>query len=200
MAGTRKFDTEAVLDAATRVFWKLGYEATTIDDLTRETGLGRGSLYGAFKNKETLFIAAIEHYLVARRTQIYDALDHSDLRTAINATFDVLFDLLTDHTAPAGCMMVAAANIAEEQSSSIRRRIVKAFASEEAAFFKKFDTASKAGQLADGVDPRQVARFFAVQTRTLALQARISPDPTALQELVDTTKQALDAFLKPGES
>lgn len=59
MARPRSFDVEVVLDAASAVFRRLGYEAASVDDLVAATGLHRGSLYGAFGSKRGLFVGAL---------------------------------------------------------------------------------------------------------------------------------------------
>ena len=45
------------------VFWTRGYEATSVGDLTRATGLSRSSLYQAFESKRGLFDRVLERYL-----------------------------------------------------------------------------------------------------------------------------------------
>jgi len=46
-----EFDRDDVLDAAQQMFWRKGYEATTLPDLLQATGLARQSLYNAFGDK-----------------------------------------------------------------------------------------------------------------------------------------------------
>lgn len=58
----RAFDTDAVLESASQVFWNHGYNATSIDDLSKATGVLRGSLYGAFGDKHGIMLAALDHY------------------------------------------------------------------------------------------------------------------------------------------
>lgn len=58
----RSFDEAAALDAAMLVFWQKGFEATSLDDLTKAMGLSRSSFYAAFGSKQTLFLRAVEHY------------------------------------------------------------------------------------------------------------------------------------------
>lgn len=62
MARPRQFDEEKVVRAARNQFWSVGYHGTSVDDLSAVTGLGRGSLYGAFADKHELFLRALDSY------------------------------------------------------------------------------------------------------------------------------------------
>lgn len=58
----RGFDRDAALDRAIRLFWRQGYEATSVRDLSDELGIGQPSLYNAFGGKRALFEEAVEVY------------------------------------------------------------------------------------------------------------------------------------------
>jgi AcrR family transcriptional regulator len=58
----REFDTEKALELATSLFWRKGYEGTSLSDLTETLGITRPSLYAAFGNKEALFRLVLERY------------------------------------------------------------------------------------------------------------------------------------------
>lgn len=58
----REFKDTAVIDAAVEVFRTNGYEACSTDDLCKQTGLGRGSLYNAFGSKHELYEHALRRY------------------------------------------------------------------------------------------------------------------------------------------
>jgi len=62
MARPRKFVEAEVVEASRDLFWDQGYAATSIDDLSAATGLGRGSFYKAFGDKHSMFLRSLELY------------------------------------------------------------------------------------------------------------------------------------------
>ncbi|MFB9947566.1 TetR/AcrR family transcriptional regulator [Rhizobium puerariae] len=62
LARPREFDEDQVLDAVMETFWRHGYEGTSAQNLVDATGLGRGSLYAAYTNKDGLFEQALLRY------------------------------------------------------------------------------------------------------------------------------------------
>ena len=58
----RKSSKEEIIEIAMNEFWKHGYEACSTDNLCRQTGLGKGSLYNSFKNKQFLYIETLKFY------------------------------------------------------------------------------------------------------------------------------------------
>lgn len=58
----REFDEDCVVAAIRQEFWDKGYAATSVDDLMRVSGLGKGSLYGAFGDKHNLFLRVLREY------------------------------------------------------------------------------------------------------------------------------------------
>jgi AcrR family transcriptional regulator len=55
----RKLREERLLDAATTLLVRWGYRKTTLDDVAREAGVGKGTIYLHWKDKNDLFRAAI---------------------------------------------------------------------------------------------------------------------------------------------
>ena len=65
MPGGRKraFDDQAALQTAMELFWRQGYEGTSIADLTRALGINPPSLYAAFGSKRDLFEKTLDRYM-----------------------------------------------------------------------------------------------------------------------------------------
>lgn len=106
MPGRKQFDVDAALEAAMRVFWTYGYPATSIDQLTAATGLGKGSLYGTFGSKDALFRRALDLYADTYGTRYERAMNrHANPVGAIRAYFEVLLRRLADPSVPDGCLL-----------------------------------------------------------------------------------------------
>jgi AcrR family transcriptional regulator len=59
-AGGDPAKRQKILDGAKSVFMKMGFDAASMNDVTREAGVSKGTLYVYFANKEELFSAMIE--------------------------------------------------------------------------------------------------------------------------------------------
>jgi TetR/AcrR family transcriptional repressor of nem operon len=70
----RSFDEEAMVGRARDVFWAHGYEATSVQDLVDHLGIERGSLYGAFGDKRSLYLRAVSLYASDNRARLQAAL------------------------------------------------------------------------------------------------------------------------------
>src|ERR1700693_5695172 len=62
MARPRGFDETTVLRRARDRFWSTGFAGTSIDEVATATGLGKGSLYGAFGDKHQLYLRVLDQY------------------------------------------------------------------------------------------------------------------------------------------
>ncbi len=105
MVRPRKFDEEQVAEAILQTFWNLGYAATTLPHLSSTTGLGPGSLYAAFGNKEAMFQIAIDRYQ-AYLTEAFK----SDTRglEGIRTLFNKVVSLTVKDPDRRGCLVINA--------------------------------------------------------------------------------------------
>ncbi len=95
---------QAALQAALMVFWRGGYAATSLDDLTAAMGLSRSSFYSAFGTKHDVLLSAVRHYV----DEVYADLEA--LAAAEYAPSDrvraVVGTLAKSHGDGNGCLLV----------------------------------------------------------------------------------------------
>ena len=103
MARSKEFNEEEALDKAMEIFWKQGYEKTSIQDLVDQMGIHRRSLYDTFGDKHSLFVQTLERYesLIAAqiRNQITEEMTTVE---SIRKIFELA--VYSDNASPKGCL------------------------------------------------------------------------------------------------
>src|SRR6059058_4084873 len=119
----RAFDVDEALDQALEVFWRKGYEGTSLPDLTRAMRINRPSLYAAFGNKEALFRKALDRYAQGPAAYIAEALEQPTARGVAERLLLRAADLMTQPRHPRGCLMVQAALSCDDAATPIRNEL-----------------------------------------------------------------------------
>ena len=159
MPRPREFDEADVVAAARDEFWTRGYTATSVDDLTNVTGLGKGSLYGAFGDKHGLFLRALDDYITS-------AVD--GVRTQLRDPRRSAYDRLTRHirgqaraiaadTSRRGCMMAKSAAELSATDDEVETHVEQAYAVWRAELVDCIKEAQRDG----AIDPKRNAQALA---------------------------------------
>ena len=191
MGRPRSFDVDRALDRALRVFWRKGYEGTSLLDLTEAVGVNRPSLYAAFGDKKALFRKALDHYLTGPAAYTQEALKQPTARAVVERLLQGAADLNTASRNPGGCLMVQGALACSEASDSIRQELVACRAAGEAAIRRRFQRAKSEGDLLADTDPADLARYVATIIYGMAGQAAGGASRDKLQRVVEMTLRTL---------
>ncbi|WP_306206335.1 TetR/AcrR family transcriptional regulator [Actinoplanes sp. RD1] len=192
MARIREFDTDAAVARAMDLFWTRGYEATSVRDLTEHLGVGQGSLYAAFGNKDGLYRAALAHYRdTLAAAALADLRAGGDVRAVIRTMLVERIRIAVLHGGQ-GCLLVNAAGERLPQDGPTRRAVRDALAISQDALADVLRAAAGRGEIADRHDPRTLAAFLVAFLNGLLVTAKVTPDVQALTPLVEVALGALD--------
>ncbi|KAA8884526.1 TetR/AcrR family transcriptional regulator [Nocardia colli] len=191
MARTREFDTEAAVGRAMELFWSRGYEATSVRDLTEHLGIGQGSLYAAFGDKDGLYRAALEHYRSTLAAAALRSLEEgADARSAIRMMLIERIRIAVDHDGR-GCLVVNAACERLPADPSLRRIVRDVQDASRDALTEVLKVAIARGEIAAQHDPHTLAAFLVTFLNGLLVSSKITPDVHALEPLVEVALVAL---------
>ncbi len=169
------------------VFWKEGFAATSLDQLSAATGLNRPSLYGAFGDKRALYIQAYRRYREhVRETFVPLLAERAPLAEKLRRIFLVALDLyLSGETGPRGCFTVLSASSDAIADPEIRSMVGEAIDNSDAAFERLFTNAREHGKLPADADPQRLARMATATTHTLSIRARARTPRAAIEPIVE---------------
>jgi AcrR family transcriptional regulator len=109
MGRPREFDVDHALDAATELFWRKGYDATSLADLTKAMGISPPSFYAAFQSKEELFHRIVQRYATAQAKVVDEALAKSTPVEMIRTLMEGIAKLFSDRRSVPGCLIMNSA-------------------------------------------------------------------------------------------
>jgi AcrR family transcriptional regulator len=193
MAGgrPREFDADEALDRALRVFWQRGYEGAALSDLTAAMGINRPSLYAAFGNKESLFRKAIERYTDQQATHLRDALLQPTARAVAEHMLRGAADMSTRPDCPQGCLGLQGGLAMGEDSEPARQQLADWRRTGEIGLRERFERAKAEGDLPADVDAGDLAKFVALVSQGISVQAA---DGVGREQLHRMAEMALRAW------
>ncbi|AKU94632.1 Transcriptional regulator, TetR family [Labilithrix luteola] len=192
----RSFDRDEALNAALGLFWRHGYDATSLNDLTAAMNVTPPSLYTAFGSKKQLFIEALDLY--ARTYGASPAMaEATTARGAIEGLLRESAKQFPSPDHPSGCFTVLAATNCTEASSDVEALLRTKRLESEAGLRKRLDRAVEEGELPEGTDTAALAKFYGVVIQGMSVQARDGASNKELERVVDTAMALWPGPAKP---
>jgi AcrR family transcriptional regulator len=187
----RTFDLEDALDSAITVFWRQGYEGTSLDDLTEAMGISRPSLYAAFGNKKETFKQAIARYATVDMAYVDEAIAQPTARLVAEHYLHSNVRAITDPQKPPGCLSIQGGLAGNPAHKDVVAFLVQSRAAGEAKFASRFRTAIASGDLSPSESPEELAKYLSTVTSGMAVQAA---GGASRSELLPVAERALRAF------
>ncbi len=189
----KRYDEQQVLENAMRAFWARGYEGTSISDLTRATGINRGSMYTAFADKRDLFVQALKHYDQTCCKPVLDRLSQDCTpRAALRKLFEGAVAGDGTDGNPAGCLLVNTAMEMSPHDDDIRELVNDSLAAVQANIEAMIVKAQAAGEVPATVDPHHTAASLLGLLIGLRVLARSNANPDTLAAIAAQAMALLD--------
>ncbi len=187
------FDREAALHQAMLLFWRHGYEATSLSDLTAAMGVTAPSIYAAFGDKKRLFLEAVGRYLSGPVTS--DSIIEG-AATAEEAAWGLLRTAALDFTgrdSPPGCLLASSAISCSAAAADVQGELAAIRRGIEARLSGKIVQAVKAGEMAADTDADALAGHVVAVIQGMSTLAR---DGAPREKLLRVATTAMLAWPK----
>lgn len=193
MARTREFDVDDTLAKAVQLFWRKGYEETSVRELVKFTGVAHAGLYSAFGGKRGLFTAALRKYIDENITEMFAGLEHPESgRAAIEAILRGLVGSIRFGGPGWGCFVVNTAVKFSGERGEVGDLVRQTFERQVAAFRAALDRARDRGEVRDNLDTEQISNSFAVTFYGLSSLARADAPEASLEHAAEAAISLMD--------
>ncbi|MEV0226361.1 TetR/AcrR family transcriptional regulator [Streptomyces sp. NPDC050704] len=194
MARTKEFDPDAALQSALELFWRRGYEATSMADLVEHLGIGRASIYATFGNKHDLYLKALDRYGESHDPPVLHEL--SQPGSALPAVRAVVrrfaAEAADEATRTTGCFVTNTAAELGPHDTAAARRVEHSWEHIETLMHSALVRAQAQGELPGDRDPRGLARMLLVLMQGLRVVGKASTDPARVRDAAEQALTLLD--------
>nr|WP_279537092.1 TetR/AcrR family transcriptional regulator [Aestuariicella hydrocarbonica] len=169
------------------LFWRRGYEATSLQDLVDELGINRFSLYNTFGDKQTLFARVVDVYEQRVFGPLLKTLEPpGEGLTRLETYLDTLAKGLRQQPAVNGCFLQNTVLAGEVRDTQVLNHIRDVFQRLQAALAEVVDGAKAQGEIDESESTQELADYLLMQVQGLiALHGLGAPEraENALRQL-----------------
>ena len=192
MARPRAFEEASVLDAAREQFWTTGYAGTSMDAIAAATGLGKGSLYGAFGGKRELFHRVFDDHCDATIGSANRQLSGDD-----EQAFERLTAYLLGHASACaerrhrGCLVAKATAELTEHDEVVSARSLVTFETVRLALTADLEACQRNGDIDPAADAQRLAGLLLTVHRGIEALGKAGIDESTLRGITQTALTCL---------
>lgn len=190
MPWEKNFDVDEARERAMRLFWQLGYEATSMQDLLDAMGIRRGSFYDTFGSKREILLESLRRYDEARVAGFASLAARHGPRASILALLRRVAAGAAEPGQPKGCLLVNCASELAPRDPDVAAVVGGAFDQTRAFFEGALREAVAAGEVRRDIDPAAFAQALLAMLLGLQVLVRAGA-PRAQREAIVRQAEAL---------
>lgn len=176
------FEEVAALDAAMGCFWRRGYEATSVRDLSIAMGISSPSLYNAFADKRTLFVRALERYMDGTTRERINRLERTlPPKERIRRFLSDIIERSVKDPDRCGCFLINSALEVAPHDPELGSEIAKRLGEIEAFFRRAIEVGQADGSIAAERNARDLGRLLLGIVLGIRVLARSKPERALLE-------------------
>jgi TetR/AcrR family transcriptional repressor of nem operon len=189
----REFDIDAALDKAAAVFCERGFHATSIVDLTDAMELASGSVYKAFKDKQSVFVAALDR-MQATRDEMLRRVVEVDMsaRDLIHRVLTFHADASSGATGKRGCMIAGSAMVLGTFDADVVQRVNAGLRKTETLLAKLIRAGQKDGSISKRIDCDATARLMLCMLQGMRVVGKTGRARAQMRHAADIAMKLLD--------
>ena len=190
------FNKEAALENALNLFWEKGYNGTSIRDLEKVMGLGKSSIYNSFGDKETLFFAALKHYMNFEQARISESIiGAGNALAAISALFGcVMQPPQFQEKKLSGCLLVDSFTELAQTNPAVRQFADDAKTSTLQLLKVLVIKGQQQGDIPSEKNPAELALYLFSNMQGLKVTNILVKNPKELVPIAETILKSLTAI------
>jgi TetR/AcrR family transcriptional repressor of nem operon len=186
-----------IIEKTAPLFNCKGYDGTSLTDLTETTGLTKGSLYGNFRDKEDIAMAAFKYSMDRVHAMVTDHMEGAiTYKEQLLRLLDFYAQYVFDPPIPGGCPLLNTAIEADDHHTSMRKVVVTELMNTVNFISSLLVKGVRAGEFVRGIKVREIAYAFFCSVEGALMFARVERSREPMDLIVHHCKKMLDQISK----
>jgi TetR/AcrR family transcriptional regulator, transcriptional repressor for nem operon len=187
-----EFDPDAALDAAMQLFWRRGYENTSMQDLLEAMQLSKSSLYQAFGGKQALFERCMSRYGDYMIGELRDALEAAPSgMDFIRHFLESVLDEARGTCEARGCLVLNTANEFARRDPRITAAVAEGLGRFHGVMLATVQRAQREGDIGPGRDAVMLANYLVSSMSGLKTLSKAGADEASLHGIIQLVLETL---------
>lgn len=188
-----EFNPDIALESAMQLFWRKGYESSSLQELLRTMGLSKSSFYQAFKSKHALFQRCIQHYQKSLNDEMRSQLKKTNsAKTFINTVFNNVANETSGSDARRGCLLMNTASEFAQTDQEIADLVSSSIDSITSVFELAIQQAQQQGEISSDKDARTLATYLVSNMSGLKNMVKAGADRETVKRIASIVMSTLD--------
>lgn len=187
---------EVILGAAARLMHLKGYQATSLDDVLRESGVGKGNFYYHFRSKEDLGYAILDQIVASFIGKTLEPCfsDGSPRLAQIRCFLGRVLAAQRERKCVGGCALGNLASELSDVHEGFRARLSGVFSAWRARLTEVLTEAQTEGSVTAGCRPDAVAQFLVASLEGAILMTKLTKDIAVMELCVEELGRYLTLY------
>jgi|TARA_B110000977_G_C11066377_1_gene487966 TetR/AcrR family transcriptional repressor of nem operon len=191
MARLIEFDRHKALESAMLLFWRQGYNVTSLSQLLEAMAISRSSFYAAFIDKRSIYIEALTLFSQRTNSVLLSVADDRNPGNAIKNFFEHTLFSVPERRMRRGCMMVNTVLELADVDQGLSILASQKLDEIERAFEVCFERALESGTFSSQQTAKELAQFVMTINQGLRVSSRKDISKKDLQNILTTTTAVL---------
>lgn len=194
---------DAVLRAASRLIRVRGYHGTSLDEILRESGVGKGNFYHHFRSKEDLGYAILDGIVAAFLEQTLDPCFRDAGVSPLDQVccfLDRILAIQRERGGVGGCPLGNLASELADVHEGFRGRLASVFSAWRERLTGALEDARRRGLVTEACQSPAVAQFLVAGLEGAMLMTKLTKDVQVMEQCVEELKRHLALYRRAPEA
>ena len=188
----REFDIDVATRDAMEVFWQNGFHATSLPDLIEGMRLTRGSIYKAYEDKRSIYLAALDVYVEEKLERFESDLAKKDKRAAIRDALRRAARASAGDHGQKGCLITAATLEMVPNDPEVEERVIAMYRGLERMVAAAIDEGKRAGDITSKTPTAALAKFLVCAIEGMSVLGKLGPTERSNASHINVALTLLD--------